>query len=220
MGTSRKFSITYVTSSEFKAKEIEVLAEHGRLADGTNIGDLFEFYIRPVPIKEVLEVDIATMVIAEVTKAYSVIRVPCIVEHAGLIFSDYADKSYPGGLTKAMWNALGDNFVNETGAKGRKAIAKAVIAYCDGMRVATFTGERQGTIAEAPRGTRAFYWDTVFIPDDPTGTTNDMTYAEIVDDPTLGLKYKVTALSQSSMAMVAFLEHLRSAPTPTLWRNL
>jgi hypothetical protein len=36
------------------------------------------------------------MVSTEVVSAYSQLEVPCIVEHAGLIFSDYADRSYPG----------------------------------------------------------------------------------------------------------------------------
>jgi len=64
-----------------------------------------------------------------------------------------------------MWNALGEKFLDETQSRGRKAIARAVIAYCDGQRVLTFVGDRPGTIANSPRGSRAFYWDTVFVPE-------------------------------------------------------
>src|SRR2546423_5401598 len=111
--TSRpKTKIVYVTSSDSKIEENKVFVQQCSLTDGTPIHDLFEFDIRQVSIKEVLEVDLHAMVMAEVTEAYSEIRVPCIVEHAGLIFDGY--DLYPGGLTKPMWNALNDKFIQET----------------------------------------------------------------------------------------------------------
>jgi inosine/xanthosine triphosphate pyrophosphatase family protein len=212
-----QIKVTYVTSSKFKQDENKVFLDHAVLTDGTPVKDLFTFEIRAVPISEMLEVDLQVLVQEEVVKAYSQIRVPCIVEHAGLIFDDYKDKSYPGGLTKPMWNTLGDKFLEETQSKGRKAIARAVIAYCDGMSVKTFVGESVGRLADAPRGKRQFYWDTVFIPDEASGAATGLTYAEIVEEPTLGLEYKITKLSQSGKAMRAFLEYLRSASAPSLW---
>src|SRR5262249_33080905 len=150
-------------------------------------------------------VDLTVMVRQEVVRAYSQIQVPCIVEHAGLIFEDYRDSWYPGGLTKPMWNTLGDKFIKETNSAGRRAIARAVIAYCDGKQTYTFTGETLGTLAKRPRGSRRFYWDTVFIPDDHSSKTGGKTYAEICDDASLGLAYKMTKFSQSARAMLAFL---------------
>src|SRR5882672_4695554 len=96
----RKIHVVYVTSNQFKKRENDVFVEHCKLTDGSTVRDGFEFEIRPVPIKEILEVKIEAMVMEEVTKAYSEIKVPCIVEHAGLIFEGY--ESYPGGLTKPM----------------------------------------------------------------------------------------------------------------------
>jgi XTP/dITP diphosphohydrolase len=212
--TPTKTKVVYVTTSEFKAQENEILSRNCSLKDGSRVGEVFEFDVRPIQVKEVLEIDLKTMVMAEVTKAYSQIKVPCIVEHAGLIFDGY--DLYPGGLTKPMWNSLGEKFVEETHSAGRRATARAVVAYCDGRSVHTFVGETTGTIAEQPRGNRAFYWDTIFIPDDPTGGVKDKTYAEIFDDPGLGLKYKMTKLSQSSRAMLAFLE-FRRLNQPDLW---
>jgi XTP/dITP diphosphohydrolase len=158
------------------------------------------------------------MVSAEVISAYSQLKIPCIVEHAGLIFSEYADRSYPGGLTKPMWDTLQDRFVDETKSAGRNAIARAVVAYCDGKQVKTFVGERAGTIADRPRGARDFYWDTVFIPDDSSGHSSNLTYAEIVERPDLGLSYKVRELSQSSTAIKDFLQYRLKAGEPELWR--
>lgn len=202
--------INYVTSSKAKQEENLIFQRLCTLKDGTPVNQLFSFDIRAVAVKEVLEIDLQVMVQAEVTSAYSQLKVPCIVEHAGIIFLEYKDRSYPGGLTKPMWNALGSKFVAETGSSGRRAIARAVVAYCDGKAVSTFVGETAGTIADAPRGTRDFYWDTIFIPDDPSGRAANKTYAEIVADPALGLEYKVTQLSQSTKAMLALLEHLRT----------
>jgi XTP/dITP diphosphohydrolase len=211
-----KIGCVYVTSSQFKREENEVFRAHARLADGRLVEDVFEFEIVGLPIKEVLEVDLATMVMAEVTAAYSQLRVPCIVEHAGLIFDDYAEISYPGGLTKPMWNALGEKFVEETHSADRRARARAVVAYCDGMAVRTFVGETVGRIAPAPRGERAFYWDTVFIPD-IDGAPGGLTYAEYVADPNFGLEYKVRELSQSSKAMAAYLEFRAASAPAALW---
>jgi XTP/dITP diphosphohydrolase len=218
MTSVSKVNIVYVTNSNFKREENEVFVGECRLADGRRIGEIFEFDIRPVLIQEILNVDLAVMVSAEVVSAYSQLKVPCIVEHAGLVFSEYADRSYPGGLTKPMWDTLGDSFVDETKSAGRKAIARAVVAYCDGMQVKTFTGERSGRIADRPRGARNFYWDTVFIPEDSSGRAGDRTYAEIVEYGSLGLAYKVRELSQSSAAMKKFLEYRLSSGEPELWR--
>ncbi|MGD9726853.1 MAG: hypothetical protein AB7V39_10700, partial [Nitrospiraceae bacterium] len=66
---------------------------------------------------------------------------------------------------------------------------------------------------------REFYWDTVFIPDDPTGKPGTKTYAEIVEDAHLGLKYKMMKLSQSAKAMLAFLKFLREEGPPSLWKD-
>jgi XTP/dITP diphosphohydrolase len=214
----QKVTIVYVTSSKYKREENEVFTRHCTLPDGRLVGEVFDFDIRPVPIQEILNVDIAVMVSAEVVSAYSQLKVPCIVEHAGLVFDEYRDRSYPGGLTKPMWDTLTDRFITETGSAGRPALARAVIAYCDGKQVRTFIGEREGRIADHPRGSRKFYWDTVFIPDDPSGLSNGRTYAEIVETASLGLEYKIKHLSQSSAAMTAFLAHRIEAGEPDLWR--
>lgn len=211
-------TVVYVTSSSFKEEECRLIVEHCALPGGGPVKGSFEFEFRKESIPEILEVNIEEMVRAEVQAAYAKLRVPCIVEHAGLIFEDYKTKAYPGGLTKPMWNTLDQDFVKETASANRAAIARAVIAYCDGMNTRAFIGETTGKIANSPRGSRKFYWDTVFIPDDPGGT-GGKTYAEINDDPSLGLKYKVTKLSQSTKAMLQLLGYLKLNATAPLWRR-
>jgi XTP/dITP diphosphohydrolase len=215
--TSSKIKIVYVTQSDFKKEENRVFAEVCSLADGMPISDLFEFELRNLNVKEALEIDLDAMVRAEVKKAYTQIRVPCIVEHAGLIFEGY--DTYPGGLTKPMWDFLGEKFIEETRSGGRRVTARAVVAYCDGKDVRTFVGETKGSISDKPKGDRAFYWDTVFVPDTSDTKAKDKTYAEIVGEPKLGLAYKMSQLSQSSRALIGFLEYRRKNP-PGLWSQL
>lgn len=215
-----RLRVVYVTSNTFKKEESQAFAENAILSDGTHVSDVIRFDIRSIPIRETLEVELELMVRAEVAAAYAKVKVPCIVEHAGLIFEEYLVNSYPGGLTKPMWDALGDNFVGETRSGGRRALARASVAYCDGLSVKTFCGDRWGSIAPRSRGNRRFYWDTVFIPDVPEGhsAAKGKTYAEIVETPGLGLPYKMGELSQSSIAMKAFLEYYRKNYPSALWR--
>jgi XTP/dITP diphosphohydrolase len=207
--------VAYVTSSQFKIEENEIFRAQWILKSGEPVNDAFNFGLHQVTIAEVLEVSIEEMVRQEVKAAYSRLRVPCIVEHAGLIFTDYKRHSYPGGLTKPMWNTLGSEFIKETHSAGRSAIARAVVGYCDGQKLFTFVGETTGSISPEPRGDRSFYWDTVFIPDD--ANPNKLTYAEIVADPDMGLVHKVLNQSQSSRAMATFLEW-RLTHRPQLWQ--
>jgi XTP/dITP diphosphohydrolase len=213
-----KTRLIYVTASEHKQEENLEYRKVGRLSDGTVVSDRFEFEFREKPVLQILEVDIEKMVKEGVAKAYSQIGVPCIVEYAGLIFERYAAASYPGGLTKAMWNALGDSFLTETNSGDQNATARAVIGYCDGRHIRTFMGETTGKLAKTPRGNRKFYWDTVFIPDDPSGKCSGKTYSEIVDDPSLGIAYKMEHLSQSAKAMNKLLEFILKSPKSGLWR--
>jgi inosine/xanthosine triphosphate pyrophosphatase family protein len=205
-------SINFVTSSTFKHEENKAFVRSCSMPDGAAISDCFEFELIPNDIAENLEVELAAMVTSEAKAAYSQLRRPCIVEHAGLIFTDYKDSQYPGGLTKPMWNTLGEDFLNETHSAGRTAEALAVIGYCDGQKIWTFSASTEGSLSDAPRGSREFYWDTIFVPKDDN--PDNLTYAEIVE--THGLEHKMRVHSQSAKAMLAFLTW-RIGNKPPLW---
>src|ERR1044072_9303535 len=146
----------------------------------------------------------------EVRDAYARVLVPCIAEHAGLVFEGHAE--YPGGITKAMWKVLGTRFVEDTNSEGRLVTARAVVAYCDGKSVHTFIGETKGVLRKPVTETSdAFYWDVAFVPD---GEPQSRTYAEIVSEE--GLTIKMAEYSQSSKAMLSFLEY-RAKNAPELW---
>lgn len=207
--------VVYVTANLHKRDEVAILRD-APLSDGTKVAEWFDFDIRPIHFKELLCVDLVLKTRQEVITAYSRVKEPCIVEHAGLVFDGYA--SYPGGLTKALWNVLGERFLDELNGVGRRVTASAVVAYCDGQQVLTFTGETRGTLASTFRGVADFYWDSVFVPDCSDEKVRGKTYSEIREDPLLGLRFKVIHLSQSTKAMLAFLEY-RRLNAPWLWRR-
>jgi XTP/dITP diphosphohydrolase len=208
--------IVYSTTSPFKQAEIAETCHSGSIivpsGERVAIGDLFKFEFRDGRPSEPLERDLEQMVRHKAVSAYKNLLVPCIVEHAGLIFDDYIDESYPGGLTQPMWDALGaERFIAETKGAGRRVRARAVIGYCDGLNVKCFQGETSGTLASRPSGSREFYWDTIFIPESET-----VTYADICSDPKMGLKKKI-ALSQSTKALIEFLQYRLKVGAPSLF---
>jgi inosine/xanthosine triphosphate pyrophosphatase family protein len=89
-----------------------------------------------------------------------------------------------------------------------------VIGYCDGLTIKTFVGDCHGGLAEAPRGERTFYWDTVFCPDGGEGKT----YSEMVGADRSGLCSKMQ-LSQSIIALKKFMEY-RLENEPALFPGL
>ena len=105
-----KISLIYCTSSRYKIEEWNVIRTHFNLQDragrNASVGDLFELEFRSTDLREPLLCDLRRVVKEKAISAYEAVQVPCIVEHAGLIFDDLVTHSYPGGLTQPMWDAL------------------------------------------------------------------------------------------------------------------
>lgn len=200
-------TIFYATRSPFKAEELSII-DNTDFVDGVNIthriGDLIDFRVSDVITEEPLEIDLEQMVRHKARSAYKSILAPCIVEHAGLILEKNAESGFPGGLTQPMWDALGPvGFLDRIGCGGERAIARAVVGYCDGMSTYTFVGETNGQLSESPTEGRGFYWDVIFKPDgDPSGRT----YAEIAETGG-GLEVKLRS-SQATKAIRKFAEFL------------
>jgi inosine/xanthosine triphosphate pyrophosphatase family protein len=205
MTGKRPIKIVYCSWSDFKKEEWKLAKENLELESekGKKLQDIFELEFRKVPTAEPLLCNLEEMVKAKIESAYRQVQVPCIVEHAGLVLEGYEDKSFPGGLTQPMWDSLdAEKFVSCCSALSVRAIARAVVGYCDGMNIKIFVGETRGVLSAAPRGDREFYWDTVFCPDGENGKT----YAEIVGADRAGLLTKLK-ISQSMSALKQFFEY-------------
>lgn len=211
----QRYRIVYCTTNKFKKEELKFIANERKVyfpssdpISEVKINEIFEFEFRNVEVTEILECDLTKMVYQKTIRAYETLMVPCIVEHAGLVFSEYREESYPGGLTQPMWDTLkAEGFLRVTGGGGRRVVARAVIGFCNGKKIQTFTGETDGVLADAPRGSRKFYWDPVFCPNNEDGTPGKFTYAEIADDPNNGLARKAH-FSQSGKALQKFLQSI------------
>lgn len=209
--------LIYCSWSPFKKEEWNCIKNVFELESmpGQKLGQLFDLEFSNVFTTECLLCDLKRMVHFKVESAYRAVRVPCIVEHAGLVLEGYEDKSFPGGLTQPMWDALdAERFVASCSSLTTRATARAVIGYCDGMNIETFVGETKGSLSKIPKGARAVYWDTIFCPD---GFDN-RTYAEIVGDDRRGLIKKLE-VSQSIKALKKFMQH-RLKTEPVLFPGL
>jgi XTP/dITP diphosphohydrolase len=211
---TKVIKVVYCSWSPFKKEEWSLAKDHMELDSrpGVKLGELFELEFRRTSTSEPLLCDLEAMVRSKIESAYRAVQVPCIVEHAGLILEGYEAKSFPGGLTQPMWDSLdASKFANCCSTLSTKAIARAIVGYCDGMNVKTFVGETKGTLSSTARGNRDFYWDTIFCPDGGAGKT----YAEMVGADKAGLLSKLQ-ISQSIRALKKFLEY-RLANDPELF---
>lgn len=127
-----------------------------------------------VEIAEIQTANTETLIKDKLLKAYKRIGRPLFVEHTGLYLARLNE--LPGGLTQIFWDALeAEKFSDLFGSEpNNEAIARTYIAYSDGKRIRTFSGEIKGKIVAKPRGSLDFQWDPVFQPDGC-----DQTFAEM-----------------------------------------
>jgi len=159
----------FLTTNPFKVAEAQHYAEWRGLRDRFGI----DLTVLQEDVQEILHRDIGAIVREKAVDAYARIRHPCVVEHGGL-FMD-ALPGLPGGVGKVVWDAVQDrmcDFLRQ--GDSRAATAQSFLGHCDGRRVRIYKGETRGKIAERARGTYAFAWDPIFIPDQ-----SDRTYGEM-----------------------------------------
>lgn len=129
------------------------------------------------PIQEILHLDLDVIVRQKALAAYSHLSRPCVVEHGGLFVSALND--LPGGLTKEVWETLGDKICDFLGPEDdRSAVVRSVVGYCDGRRICLFHGETRGNLPLRAAGQGGFSWDPIFIPEGSEMTFAEMSSAE------------------------------------------
>ncbi len=134
--------IRFVSRNKFKIEEIS------NIMKGNNI--------KILPFKREIEelqtLDVEKLVKDKLIKAFNEIGKPVFVEHTGL-YIKYLN-NFPGGLTQIFWDSLqADKFSKIIGNLPNKtAVAKTVVAYCDGKKIYLFKGEIEGSISNKPRG--------------------------------------------------------------------
>lgn len=155
-----------------------------------------------IRIEELQTYDIDKLIRDKVLKAFQFIGRPVFVEHTALYLDDM--KGLPGPLTQLVWDRLGpDEFARVFGKMATaRATASTVIGYCDGRKIHIFKGSITGKIADKPRGSIAFQWDVVFVPDSHTQTLSEMGSA----------KNAISGRRKALNELEAFLSKVRRRP--------
>jgi XTP/dITP diphosphohydrolase len=155
--------IYFVTVNEFKFQEAKDYLR----------GSKVELERVNYQIREILDLNLEVIVRDKCLKAYEQAHVPCVVEHGGVGID--ALKGLPGGLSKVVWDNLGDQLCKLIPRdESRSAKATSVIGYCDGKRIKLYKGVTEGEIVTQARGDYKFQWDPIFSPKGETRT-----YAEL-----------------------------------------
>lgn len=153
------------------------------------MGDSAKISLYEAGMEEIQDESITEIAKHKALDAYKKLLRPVFVEHSGLKISSFGD--LPGGFTQIFWDKLGaDAFCNYFHGCG-EVTAVSVIAFCDGKRIHTFSGEMKGFIVERPRGKNGYSWDCVFQPQDD-GTT----FSEMADGGTSEKKMRIYAVEQ------------------------
>ncbi len=177
--------IYFVSVNKYKAEEVRYCFKNSHV-------DLF--VVDNIKIQEIMDIDLEIIIKDKILKAYRKLKSPCVVEHGALHIE--ALKGLPGGLSKVIWDTVGDDICKWIPKESRNARAKSMLGYCDGKKCYLFKGETRGTIADRKRGEREFQWDPIFIPEGET-----ITYAE------LGFPEKMK-YSQAAKAWEGLINHL------------
>jgi XTP/dITP diphosphohydrolase len=102
-----------------------------------------------------------------------------VVEDAGFFVQGLDD--FPGPYSAFVFDALGYEGILRLmrGVRNRRAFFQATVAYCEPNGLPTcFTGIIRGTVAKAPKGSRGFGFDPIFVPTGQRRTFAQMVIAE------------------------------------------
>lgn len=157
-------TITFITGNENKATQIARYLT-------------FPVAHESVELIEIQSLDVEAVARDKAERAYAMLQKPVLVEDTALYID--ALGGLPGPFIKWFLEGVGNDGICEMMREktDRVAVAITCFALCDETGVHTFTGERNGTISDSPRG-EDFGWNPIFIPDDSDRTWGEMSTEE------------------------------------------
>jgi len=143
-------NITFITGNQNKA---DYLAKYlGHTVDHLKID-----------LDEIQSTDLKEIVRHKLRQAYEKIKMPVIVEDVSLEFE--ALGGLPGPFIKFFVEKVPFEVIcSMINGLTRKATARCVFGYFDGVDLRLFEGSLDGEIAKAPSGEKGYGWDRLFIP--------------------------------------------------------
>ncbi len=143
--------ITFITGNQNKA---DYLAKH------------LGFPVKHVKLDldEIQSLDLHEIVEHKVKQAYEEVKSAVIVEDVSLEFE--ALNGLPGPFIRFFVEKVPFEIIcSMVDGKTRRATARCVFGYYDGVTLKLFEGNLGGDIAEIPAGENGYGWDKLFIPD-------------------------------------------------------
>jgi XTP/dITP diphosphohydrolase len=141
--------IYFVTSNKNKLREFEEIL-------GFSINNI------ALDLDEIQAIEVEKVVKHKVKQAFEKVKKPVIAEDTGLYIESL--NGLPGALGKFFDKTIGYSRLCKLVHGNRKALAKTVIGYFDGLKYRDFVGKIEGSIAKEAKGDNNFGWDIIFIP--------------------------------------------------------
>ncbi len=150
-----------------------VTGNPGKLIEARRLAGL-DFDSVAIDLPEIQSLSYEEIVREKAAEAWRRLKVPLVVEEAGLGLS--ALGGFPGPLVKWMLEAAGaEGIARAANALGDpRATATCLLLYTDGDREVLAQGETHGTLVTPGRGASGFGFDPVFRPD-----RSGLTYGEL-----------------------------------------
>ena len=168
-------TITFVTSNDNKAREAEQIL-------GVSLAR------HSLELDEIQSMDLAEVVEHKVRQAYSILKKPVLVEDVGFYIKQW--NGFPGPLVKWLQETMGYTKLTKLlDKKNRQVEWQVMYGFFDGKKVQIFKGSGLGTIADKPRGTKGWGFDTILI---PKGSAK--TYAQMGSDERIKVSARMLAL--------------------------
>lgn len=157
--------ITYVTGNAKKAETLsrylEIPVDH-----------------RAMELQEIQSWSLEESILYKAKQAYELVGTTVLVEDVWLRFN--ALGRLPGPTIKLFSQDLGNEGLCKMlhSFTDRSAVAQTIFGLYDGEKLEIFIGQRNGMIAESPRGIPEFGWDAIFIPENAKKTWAEMDVEE------------------------------------------
>lgn len=110
--------------------------------------------------------------------AYAMVQKPCFVMDTSFCINSL--NGFPGPFCKWWFEMVGEEKVAHIVSllEDTRCQVSSILGYFDGLKYHFLEETLQGSIAEKPRGTRGYHWDTIFVPKGSDKTFAEMTFEE------------------------------------------
>lgn len=146
----QEVNVTFITGNPNKAEYLETLL-------GLKIKN------QKLNLDEIQSLNVSEIVEHKVKQAYELVGNPVLVEDVSLEFEEL--NGLPGPFIKFFVDNVPFEKICNLVKENRKATARCVFGYYDGVKLKLIEGKLEGVIAKEPKGENGYGWDKIFIPD-------------------------------------------------------